>query len=178
MSALRASAALPLAGLPLALAVQTPIAALLLGLAVALGRGSTPRYAAPWGSRALQGAIVLLGFGLNGQDVLALGQATLLFTAGTVLGVLTMGLLSLRLLKPPRTQAALLSAGTAICGGTTIAALAPVLKAKAEDTATCLALVFLMNAVAVLLYPILGAQLALSDMQFGLWAALSRRGRC
>ena len=172
-SALRASAALILAGLSLALAVQTPIAALLLGLAVALGRGSTPRDAAPWGSRALQGAIVLLGFGLNGQDVLALGQATLLFTAGTVLGVLTMGLLSLRLLKPPRTQAALLSAGTAICGGTTIATLAPVLKAKAEDTATCLALVFLMNAVAVLLYPVLGAQLALSDVQFGLWAALS-----
>ncbi|MGB0266990.1 MAG: hypothetical protein ACPF9T_03970, partial [Pseudomonadales bacterium] len=76
MSALRASAALPLAGLLLALAVQSPIAALFLGLAVALGRGSTPRYAAPWGSRALQSAIVLLGFGLNGQDVLALGQAT------------------------------------------------------------------------------------------------------
>jgi len=66
-----------------------------------------------------------------------------------------------------------LSAGTAICGGTTVATLAPVLKAKPEDTATCLALIFLLNAVAVLVYPVIGAQLALSDTQFGLWAALS-----
>ena len=173
MDALRNAAALPLAGLALALTMQSPIAALFLGLAVALGRGSTPHYAAPWGSRALQGAIVLLGFGLNGQEVLALGQATLLLTTGTVLGVLAAGFLSWRLLQPPRTQGALLSAGTAICGGTTIVTLAPVLRAKPEDTATCLALVFLMNAVAVLIYPILGTQLALSDTQFGLWAALS-----
>lgn len=173
MDALRNAAALPLAGLALALTMQSPIAALFLGLAVALGRGSTPAYAGPWGSRALQGAIVLLGFGLNGQEVLALGQATLLLTTGTVLGVLAAGFLSWRLLQPPRTQGALLSAGTAICGGTTIVTLAPVLRAKPEDTATCLALVFLMNAVAVLIYPILGTQLALSDTQFGLWAALS-----
>ena len=173
MTALRATAALPLAGLSLALAVQSPIAALFFGLAVALGRGATPRYAAPWGSRALQGAIVLLGLGLNAQEVLALGQATLLLTSGIVLGVLAAGFLLWRLLQPPPIQGALLSAGTAICGGTTIATLAPVLRAKPEDTATCLALVFLMNAVAVLIYPVLGAQLALSDTQFGLWAALS-----
>jgi uncharacterized membrane protein YadS len=116
---------------------------------------------------------VLLGFGLNAQEVLALGQGTLLLTAGTVLGVLAAGFLLWRLLQPPRAQGALLSAGTAICGGTTIATLAPVLRAKPEDTATCLALVFLLNAVAVLIYPALGAQLALSDTQFGLWAALS-----
>ena len=173
MNLIRNSIALPLAGLALALAVKSPIAALFLGLAVALGRGSTPRYAAPWGSRALQGAIVLLGFGLNGQDVLTLGQVTLLLTTGTVLGVLSAGFLIGRLLQPPRIQGALLNAGTAICGGTTIATLAPVLGAKPEDTATSLALVFLMNAVAVLAYPVLGAQLALSDTQFGLWAALS-----
>jgi uncharacterized membrane protein YadS len=173
MNALRNSAALPLAGLALALAVQSPIAALFLGLGVALSRGSTPAYAGPWGSRALQGAIVLLGFSLEIHDVLALGQETLLFTAGTVLGVLTAGAVLWRLLRPPQIQGALLSAGTAICGGTTIATLAPVLKAKPEDTATCLALVFLMNAVAVLIYPVIGTQLALQDGQFGLWAALS-----
>jgi uncharacterized membrane protein YadS len=165
--------ALPFAGLALAFAVQSPIAALFLGLAVALGRRSTPRYAAPWGSRALQAAIVLLGFGLNMQEVLALGQGTLLLTATTVLGVLAAGFSLWRLLQPPRIQGALLSAGTAICGGTTVATLAPVLKAKPEDTATCLALIFLLNAVAVLVYPVIGAQLALSDTQFGLWAALS-----
>ena len=173
MTALRATAALPLAGLSLAFAVQSPIAALFFGLAVALGRGATPPYAAPWGSRALQGAIVLLGFGLNAQEVLALGQGTLLLTAGTVLGVLAAGFSLWRLLQPPQIQGALLSAGTAICGGTTVATLAPVLKAKPEDTATCLALIFLLNAVAVLVYPVIGAQLALSDTQFGLWAALS-----
>ena len=173
MTALRATAALPLAGLSLALAVQSPIAALFFGLAVALGRGATPPYAAPWGSRALQGAIVLLGFGLNMQEVLALGQGTLLLTATTVLGVLAAGFSLWRILQPPRIQGALLSAGTAICGGTTVATLAPVLKAKPEDTATCLALIFLLNAVAVLVYPVIGAQLALSDTEFGLWAALS-----
>ena len=165
--------ALPLAGLALALAMQSPLAALLLGVAVTLGRGSRPAYAAPWGSHALQAAIVLLGFGLNAQEVLALGQGTLLLTAGTVLGVLAAGFSLWRLLQPPQIQGALLSAGTAICGGTTVATLAPVLKAKPEDTATCLALIFLLNAVAVLVYPVIGAQLALSDTQFGLWAALS-----
>ena len=165
--------ALPLAGLALALAMQSPLAALLLGVAVTLGRGSRPAYAAPWGSHALQAAIVLLGFGLNAQEVLALGQGTLLLTATTVLGVLAAGFSLWRLLQPPQIQGALLSAGTAICGGTTVATLAPVLKAKPEDTATCLALIFLLNAVAVLVYPVIGAQLALSDTQLGLWAALS-----
>jgi len=165
--------ALPLAGLALAVAMQSPLAALLIGIVVSIGRGSAPAYAAPWGSRALQGAIVLLGFSLNAQDVLALGQTTLLLTTTTVFAVLATGFLSWTLLKPPRIQGALVSAGTAICGGTTIATLAPVLKAKPEDTATCLALVFLLNAVAVLTYPLIGAQLALSDTQFGLWAALS-----
>ena len=165
--------ALPFAGLALALAMQSPLTALLLGVAVTLGRGSRPAYAAPWGSHALQAAIVLLGFGLNAQEVLALGQGTLLLTATTVLGVLAAGFSLWRLLQPPQIQGALLSAGTAICGGTTVATLAPVLKAKPEDTATCLALIFLLNAVAVLVYPVIGAQLALSDTQFGLWAALS-----
>ena len=165
--------ALPLAGLALAVAMQSPLAALLMGIGLTVGRGSCPSYATRWGSRALQGAIVLLGFSLNGQDVLALGPTTLYLTSATVCGVLATGFLSWTLLKPPRIQAALLSAGTAICGGTTIATLAPVLKAKPEDTATCLALVFLLNAVAVLIYPLIGAQLALSDEQFALWAALS-----
>ena len=165
--------ALPLAGLALAVAMQSPLAALLMGIGLTVGRGSCPSYATRWGSRALQGAIVLLGFSLNGQDVLALGPTTLYLTSATVCAVLATGFLSWTLLKPPRIQAALLSAGTAICGGTTIATLAPVLKAKPEDTATCLALVFLLNAVAVLIYPLIGTQLALSDEQFALWAALS-----
>ncbi|MDA0955189.1 MAG: putative sulfate exporter family transporter, partial [Proteobacteria bacterium] len=152
--------ALPLAGLALAVAMQSPLAALLMGIGLTVGRGSCPSYATRWGSRALQGAIVLLGFSLNGQDVLALGPTTLYLTSATVCAVLATGLLSWTLLKPPRIQAALLSAGTAICGGTTIATLAPVLKAKPEDTATCLALIFLLNAVAVLVYPVIGAQLA------------------
>lgn len=164
---------LPLAGLALAVAMQSPLAALMLGIAATLSQGSAPAYAAPWGSRALQSAIVLLGLSLNGQAILALGQTTLFLTTATVFAVLATGFLSWALLKPPRIQGALLSAGTAICGGTTVATLAPVLKAKPEDTATCLALIFLLNAVAVLVYPVIGAQLALSDTQFGLWAALS-----
>ncbi|MFZ8891052.1 MAG: YeiH family protein [Pseudomonadales bacterium] len=165
--------ALPLAGLALAVAMQSPLAALLMGIGLTVGRGSCPSYATRWGSRALQSAIVLLGFSLNGQDVLALGPTTLYLTSATVCAVLAAGFLSWTLLRPPRILAALLSAGTAICGGTTVATLAPVLKAKPEDTATCLALIFLLNAVAVLVYPVIGAQLALSDTQFGLWAALS-----
>ena len=153
--------------------MQSPLAALLIGIGLTVGRGSCPSYATRWGSRALQSAIVLLGFSLNGQDVLALGPTTLYLTSATVCAVLAAGFLSWTLLRPPRILAALLSAGTAICGGTTVATLAPVLKAKPEDTATCLALIFLLNAVAVLVYPVIGAQLALSDTQFGLWAALS-----
>lgn len=122
------------------------------------------------GKRVLQGSIVLLGFGLDlgqvartGFDSLGVTLATLLlaFGAAWALG---------RALKVPIKLAALVGVGTAICGGSAIAAVAPILRPDEHDTAFAISTIFLFNLVAVLVFPPLGHLLGMSDVQFGLWA--------
>jgi uncharacterized integral membrane protein (TIGR00698 family) len=122
------------------------------------------------GKRVLQASIVLLGFGLDlgqvartGLDSLGVTLATLLFAFATAWGL---G----RALKVPVKLAALVGVGTAICGGSAIAAVAPILKPDEHDTAFAISTIFLFNLVAVLVFPPLGHLLGMSDAQFGLWA--------
>ncbi len=122
------------------------------------------------GKRVLQASIVLLGFGLDlgqvartGLDSLGVTLATLLFAFATAWGL---G----RALKVPVKLAALVGVGTAICGGSAIAAVAPILRPDEHDTAFAISTIFLFNLVAVLVFPPLGHLLGMSDAQFGLWA--------
>jgi len=118
-------------------------------------------------------SVVGLGFGVNFVEVIAVGKSSLLITLISITATLCLGELLGRALKIPSNTRTLVSFGTAICGGSAIAAIAPVIKAKDEEIAVSLATVFSLNAVALLLFPPLGHLLVLDQHQFGLWAALA-----
>lgn len=162
-----------LALVPLIL-IGNPAVALLVGGAIALlmNREPIPR-AGLLGRYCLQTAIVLLGLRLHLETVWTLSASYTWGVALFVIGTLVTGLVLGRLLQAGKVPTQLLSAGTAICGGTTIASLSPVIGAKAEDTAVTLSLVFLLNVVAMLVFPFIGHWLELSQLQFGLWSALA-----
>jgi uncharacterized integral membrane protein (TIGR00698 family) len=126
-----------------------------------------------WSTRILQLSVVLLGCSLNFKDVIQDGASGALITLISLLATFGAGLLMARLLKLERKLSLLLTMGTAICGGSAIAALAPVIAADGAVIATAMGVVFLLNAVAVYLFPILCEVLSLNAEQFGLWSALA-----
>ena len=151
-----------------------PVIAMLLGTAVALVYNKpAPDFAKTAGRFTLQTAIVLLGFKLTANELLQMtGEYSVIVTAYVLLTLATGWAIS-RLLGRSKTAGPLLSAGTAICGGTTIASLSPVIGAKPAETGVALALVFTLNAMAMLLFPPIGHWLGLSQQEFGLWSALA-----
>lgn len=151
-----------------------PAIALLAGGALALGvnRQAVPG-SATLARYALQTAIVLLGLKLNLNTLWELSAQYAWIVAAYVLSSLAAGLALGRMLKVESVPSRLISAGTAICGGTAIATLSAVLRARPQHTAVALAIVFLLNVVALLTFPLIGRALGLTDLQFGLWAALA-----
>ena len=121
----------------------------------------------------LQASVVGMGFGMNLHEVLRAGRSGFVYTACGIAFALTVGLLFGRLLLVNKTSSLLISAGTAICGGSAIAAVAPILEADAEQTAVSLGTIFILNSVALIVFPLLGWALHLSQQQFGLWSALA-----
>ncbi len=121
----------------------------------------------------LQASVVGLGFGMNLMEVLRAGRSGFVYTAASITFVLAVGLLAGRLLHVNRISSALISAGTAICGGSAIAAIAPILDADPDQTAVSLGTIFILNSVALLIFPMMGWALHLSQSQFGLWSALA-----
>jgi uncharacterized integral membrane protein (TIGR00698 family) len=161
-----------------ALATCFPFVSAPLGLFLGIGFGLT--FGSPWPSatgrlakRLLQLSIIGLGFGLAIGQVLEAGRSGLLYTIVGISATMAAGLLLGRVLEVRRNTATLISFGTAICGGSAIAAMAPVVQAEEGDIAVSLATVFTLNAVALLLFPIFGHALGLTQRQFGFWAALA-----
>jgi uncharacterized integral membrane protein (TIGR00698 family) len=151
-----------------------PAVALLVGGGIALAFDRAPfANASVVGRYSLQTAIVLLGLKLNLGTIWQLSATYTWGVATYVLATLGAGALLGWLLRADRIPASLITAGTAICGGTTIATLSPVIGAKPYETAVTLSLVFLLNAVALFTFPLIGGWLGLSDLQFGLWSALA-----
>lgn len=152
----------------------SPPAALVLGLAFALlFEHPCPKESKAHSKTLLQAGVVLLGFGMDLKRVLAAGASGFGYTAGGIVFTMGLGWGLGRLLAVPERLAWLLSTGTAICGGSAIAAVGPVLGADDEEMAVSLAAVFLLNSVALLLFPPLGHALGLTQEQFGFWAALA-----
>ncbi len=148
--------------------------ALLLGIVVSLTLGNPwPKQTAKVSKKLLQLAVVGLGFGLSLGEVWTTGRESIVYTFVGICFTLTVGMLLGRLLKVDGQTSALVSFGTAICGGSAIAAMAPVLKAKDAEIAVSLATVFTLNAVALLLFPLIGHQLHLSQTIFGTWAGMA-----
>lgn len=121
----------------------------------------------------LQASVVCLGFGMNLMTVIRVGSSGLLYTAIGISFALTLGMLLGKLFGVERIQGFLISAGTAICGGSAIAALAPVCEANEEQVAVSMGTIFVLNSVALFLFPAVGSLLHMSQTQFGLWAALA-----
>jgi Predicted membrane protein len=121
----------------------------------------------------LQAAVVCLGFGMNLGEVVHAGRSGFVYTALGITFALTMGIVLGRSLNVGKTQSLLISVGTAICGGSAIAAMGPVLEANEEEMAVSLGTVFVLNSIALLLFPFIGWAINLSQTQFGLWAALA-----
>jgi uncharacterized integral membrane protein (TIGR00698 family) len=152
----------------------SPAVALALGLIFGLGLTH------PWQPESrtatkylLQASVVGLGFGMNLHEVLRAGRSGFVYTAVSIAFALTAGLLAGRMLRVNKTASILITVGTAICGGSAIAAVAPIIHADQEETAVSLGTVFILNAIALLIFPPLGWLLHLSQQQFGLWAALA-----
>ena len=153
---------------------RNPAYALLLGLATRLLTGINPLHrVANWGKLSLQTAIVLLGFTLGFDRLMQVSADYGVVVAIFVLGTLALGFALAKILASETNEATLLSGGTAICGGTAIATLAPIIQAKPQHVGVAMALVFLFNAVALLTFPYIGHALDLSQQDFGAWVALA-----
>ena len=164
----------PLAALACLTPWVGPATALLLGIAVALLVGSPwPRPVGVWTKRILAWSIVGLGAGMNLAQVLKAGSHGLVLTFCTILATLGLGTLLARLLQVRGKAGLLVSAGTAICGGSAIAALAPAIDAPEDDTSIALATVFLLNAAGLVLFPAIGHALGMDQRSFGFWSALA-----
>lgn len=123
--------------------------------------------------KLLQYSIIGLGFGINLNTAIEAGSQGFLFTIATIALVMIFGLLLAKILKIDKTIAQLISAGTAICGGSAIAAVAPILKANSKQTSVALGIVFVLNAVALFIFPEIGHFFNLSQNQFGIWSAIA-----
>jgi len=121
----------------------------------------------------LQISVVGLGFGMNLSQVLQAGRSGFVYTAISITVALLLGGLLGKMLGVGNKVSYLISTGTAICGGSAIAAIAPVCQANEEEIAVSLGTVFSLNSVALLIFPLIGTALHLTQSQFGLWAALA-----
>src|SRR6202012_790359 len=121
----------------------------------------------------LQASVVALGFGMNLHEVIKAGKSGFVYTALGISFALIVGLSLGRLLQVRGNASYLITTGTAICGGSAIAAIAPIIQADEQETAVSLATVFILNSVALIAFPLIGAAEHLSQTQFGLWAALA-----
>ena len=154
--------------------VSPPIA-LFLGLLFALLFGQAyPKFNKKVSKKLLQYSVVGLGFGMNLQASLQSGKEGMAFTIVSVVGTMLIGwLIGRKLLKVERDTSYLISSGTAICGGSAIAAVGPVLKAKDTEMSVALGTVFILNAIALFVFPIIGHALDMTQQQFGMWAAIA-----
>lgn len=148
--------------------------ALILGMILSLGlKLHTPEPLRKYGKFLMQAAIVAMGFSMDPVKVIASGSQGVGVTFVTLIIAMSVGYGLAKLFKVTGTTGTLISAGTAICGGSAIASLAPVLKSKHEEIAVAMATVFCLNAVALILFPILGRALHMTPDQFGWFAAIA-----
>jgi len=153
--------------------ISEPVA-LLLGLMVALFVGHPYLYLNNKATQyLLQVSVVGLGFGMQLDSALEAGREGFLFTVFTIVGTLTIGILLGRLFRIDKIIAFLIASGTAICGGSAIAAVSPIVRADEKQISVALGIVFILNAIALFVFPYIGEILEMSQSQFGLWSAIA-----
>jgi len=153
--------------------IKAPLA-LFLGLVFSLSLGSPfPKFNKKASKYLLQISVVGLGFGMNLLDSVKAGSDGMFFTLFSVVSVMFIGIMVGKWLNIGKIPSYLIASGTAICGGSAIAAVGPIAKANESEMSVSLATIFVLNAVALFLFPVLGHWLNLTQHQFGLWAAIA-----
>ena len=152
----------------------SPPVALALGLVIAFTiENPFPEIEGPVTKYLLQASVVLLGFGMNLGAVYQAGRDGILFTIATIFGTLALGYFVGKLLGVASRTSTLISTGTAICGGSAIAATAPAIGAEKDEITVSLGTIFVLNSIALFLFPIIGHALELTPTQFGIWSAIA-----
>lgn len=152
-----------------------PVFAILAGMAIAVfwkqpARGRVQTGIAFTGKKVLQAAVVLLGFGLNLAQIAQVGMMSLPIIGSTIATALIVAFLLHKVLRMPSEISTLIGVGSSICGGSAIAATAPVIKAHDKDVAQAISVIFLFNVLAALIFPSLGNALGMTNEGFGLFA--------
>ncbi|MCD8090977.1 MAG: YeiH family protein [Clostridiales bacterium] len=159
--------------LPFGSIVGTPVFAIIIGLLLAYVNFS-PDFKPGinfTSKKVLQYSIILLGFSMNLFNVIKVGGQSLAIIASTItVALVTAYVLGYKILKIPTNQAVLVGVGSSICGGSAIAATAPVIKAEDEDVASAISTIFLFNVIAAVIFPTLGNIIGMTDTGFGMWA--------
>lgn len=147
---------------------------LLAGILLAVTLGSPfKKFTKKVSKYLLQLSVIGLGFGMNLHSAIEAGKDGMLFTIVSVIGVMCLGVLLGKAFRLSRNNSYLISSGTAICGGSAIAAIAPIIDAGDDETTLSMATVFTLNAAALLIFPAIGHLLGMSQEQFGTWAAIA-----
>jgi len=154
--------------------ILSPTLALIAGIAYGMSLEHPYHLDAQRLSRLLlQASVVALGFGIPLAEVMRVGRSGLLYTAGSIAVAVALGLALGRVLQVKSGSSYLITIGTAICGGSAIAAVGPITGSSDEDMAVSLGTVFLLNSIALVAFPLAGHAAGLNQEQFGLWAALA-----
>lgn len=157
-------------GLP---TITAPVA-LLAGLIFAfIFKNPYPKFNKKTSKYLLQASVVCLGFKMNIEESLKSGSEGMMFTVVSVIGVMALGVMVGYWLSLNRKTSYLIASGTAICGGSAIAAVGPVLKANENEMAVSLGVIFILNAIALFIFPPIGHLLDMTQQQFGTWAAIA-----
>ena len=153
--------------------ISAPVA-LFLGLVFAFIFGIPyPKFNKKLSKYLLQASVVGLGFGMNLEKSLQSGAEGMIFTVASVIIVMVAGVFLGRVMRINDKTSYLISSGTAICGGSAIAAVGPVLKADQNEMAVSLGVIFILNAIALFIFPPMGHALGMTQHQFGTWAAIA-----
>ncbi|MEG0949996.1 MAG: putative sulfate exporter family transporter [Bacteroidales bacterium] len=152
----------------------SPAVALFMGLIFALYFNHPyPAVSKKVSKKLLQYSVIGLGFGMNLHESLKAGEEGMIFTVVSVVSVMCLGILLGRRMWIDKKTSYLISSGTAICGGSAIAAVAPVVKANDHEITVAMGTIFILNAVALFIFPPIGHMLDMTQEQFGLWAAIA-----
>ncbi|AZZ98233.1 putative sulfate exporter family transporter [Pseudoalteromonas sp. R3] len=148
--------------------------ALFIGLGFALLLGNPfPDLSSSGSKWLLKLAVIGLGFNVNIEEVMSVGRSSVVLTIISITATIGLGEILSQVFRLNRNTGTLISFGTAICGGSAIAAMAPVIKAKQEEIAISLSVIFALNALGLLIFPWLGHYFSLTESQFALWSALA-----
>ncbi|WP_029788613.1 MULTISPECIES: YeiH family protein [Vibrio] len=153
--------------------VSSPIALVVGFLLASFSLVPTELTIASFTKKLLSYSIIGLGFGIHFEQALAVTSDGIGLIIATILGTLVIGMTIAKMIKLERTTAYLIASGTAICGGSAIAAVAPAIKAKDEQIGLALATVFVLNSLALFIFPVIGHAIGLDQHTFGTWAAIA-----